>query len=370
MFPADKLIDLRNKNGWSQEELAEKLNVSGQTVSEWERGASAPDADTIGAMSALFGVGAECFMGEIAEDETPTAECEETTDEESPEEIKKPPVAVPIAECEEPIVACEEAVPEETAEEEISVRHVPADDAYRYIALVEKLSKQIAIGAMLCVLSPILLILFNGFSDPYIMVGSPWMGEGLAMGLGLSTLIALVGVAIALFIINWLKLSEFSYLSREPISLDDDVHSAVEQMLQEYHPRFGMMIIIGVLLCMVSPIPLMIAAIFDLADVLLVWGLAILLAFCAVGVVIIVRACFIHGSYQRLLQRGFFTVERKPNRHRESHEAIRGAYWCAVTLIYVLWSFLSNDWKITWVVWVIAVAGKFALEEALKKNKK
>lgn len=36
MILADKIIDLRKKNGWSQEELAEKLGVSRQAVSKWE----------------------------------------------------------------------------------------------------------------------------------------------------------------------------------------------------------------------------------------------------------------------------------------------------------------------------------------------
>ena len=37
MILADKIIDLRKKNGWSQEELAEKLGVSRQAVSKWEK---------------------------------------------------------------------------------------------------------------------------------------------------------------------------------------------------------------------------------------------------------------------------------------------------------------------------------------------
>ena len=36
MILADKIMDLRKKNGWSQEELAEKLDVSRQSISKWE----------------------------------------------------------------------------------------------------------------------------------------------------------------------------------------------------------------------------------------------------------------------------------------------------------------------------------------------
>lgn len=40
MILADKIIYLRKKNGWSQEQLAEQLNISRQSVSKWESGVS------------------------------------------------------------------------------------------------------------------------------------------------------------------------------------------------------------------------------------------------------------------------------------------------------------------------------------------
>ena len=42
MILADKIIDERKKNGWSQEELAEQLGVSRQSVSKWESAGSVP----------------------------------------------------------------------------------------------------------------------------------------------------------------------------------------------------------------------------------------------------------------------------------------------------------------------------------------
>ena len=47
MIFADKLIELRKKNGWSQEELSERLNVTRQSVSKWEGAQSIPDLDKI-----------------------------------------------------------------------------------------------------------------------------------------------------------------------------------------------------------------------------------------------------------------------------------------------------------------------------------
>ena len=45
MILADKIIRLRKKNGWSQEELADKMNVSRQAVSKWESAQSIPDLE-------------------------------------------------------------------------------------------------------------------------------------------------------------------------------------------------------------------------------------------------------------------------------------------------------------------------------------
>ena len=53
---ADKIITLRKKNGWSQEELADKTGVSRQAVSKWETSQAFPDVDKILQLSSLFGV--------------------------------------------------------------------------------------------------------------------------------------------------------------------------------------------------------------------------------------------------------------------------------------------------------------------------
>ena len=53
---SDKIIGLRKSNGMSQEDLAEKLDVSRQAISRWESGTAMPDANNILQLSKLFGV--------------------------------------------------------------------------------------------------------------------------------------------------------------------------------------------------------------------------------------------------------------------------------------------------------------------------
>ena len=53
---ADKLIKLRKKNGYSQEELADKLGLSRQAVSKWERAEASPDTDNLICLAKLYNV--------------------------------------------------------------------------------------------------------------------------------------------------------------------------------------------------------------------------------------------------------------------------------------------------------------------------
>lgn len=53
---ANRLYELRKKHGYSQDELADKLNVSRQAISKWERSESSPDTDNLIALARLYGV--------------------------------------------------------------------------------------------------------------------------------------------------------------------------------------------------------------------------------------------------------------------------------------------------------------------------
>lgn len=69
MILADKIIRLRKKNGWSQEELADKMNVSRQAVSKWEGAQTIPDLEKILQLGVLFGVTTDYLLKDEIEDE-------------------------------------------------------------------------------------------------------------------------------------------------------------------------------------------------------------------------------------------------------------------------------------------------------------
>ena len=60
----DKIIKNRKSNGWSQEDLAEKMNVSRQAISRWENGTALPDSSNILQLSKLFDVTSDYLLND------------------------------------------------------------------------------------------------------------------------------------------------------------------------------------------------------------------------------------------------------------------------------------------------------------------
>ena len=131
MILAEKITVLRKRNGWSQEELAEKLGVSRQSISKWESAQSTPDLNRILAMSALFDVSTDTLL----KDE---------------EELQELPVVTGGTELNAEVTTPAKEIPE-------PLRSVSMEEANRYLQLKAVASGRIAIGVMLCILSPVLL---------------------------------------------------------------------------------------------------------------------------------------------------------------------------------------------------------------------
>lgn len=187
MILADKIIDLRKKNGWSQEELAEKLGVSRQAVSKWESAQAIPDLGRVLAMADLFSVTTDYLLRD--ENEAPT------------------PAAV------------------EDGASESSVRRVSMEEASAFLALCRKQAPTRALAVSLCVLSPI----------PLLMILSR-TGEGPAAGvgsiIGVVILLLLVVAAVVIFLRQGMESKEYEYLEQEDIETAYGVSGMVKGSFQ------------------------------------------------------------------------------------------------------------------------------------------
>ena len=71
MILADKIMEERKKNGWSQEELADKLSVSRQAVSKWESAQSVPDLQRVIQLAEIFHVSTDYLLKDEVEAPSP-----------------------------------------------------------------------------------------------------------------------------------------------------------------------------------------------------------------------------------------------------------------------------------------------------------
>lgn len=75
---AEKFLQLRKREGYSQEELADKLSVSRQAISRWEMGTAMPDSPNLLQISKLFGVSADYLLNDEYESDNDIPAVRET----------------------------------------------------------------------------------------------------------------------------------------------------------------------------------------------------------------------------------------------------------------------------------------------------
>lgn len=300
---------LRNQNGWSQEELAEKLNVSRQSVSKWETGTSIPDLDKIMLLSEIFGVTTDYLLKDSME-----------------------------------AVAYTDGT---QAQQEDGVRLVTLEEANTYMDLIRQTAGKIATGVSLCILSPVCLIQMGALSEQRKSITG-----NMAGGVGVAILLALVAAGVTLFLIYGMRLSKYEYLEKEELVLSYGVEGIVEKQRTEYEATFQTGIVTGVVLCIAAVIPLMLTVAFAENELYVVTATNVLLLLVAVGVHILVRVGMKHACFTKLLQIEDYTPEKK--RLAKRTEAFPGIYWCMITAVYLAVSFYFNNWDRSWIIWPVA----------------
>ena len=325
MILADKIIENRKKNGWSQEELADKLGVSRQSVSKWESAQAVPDMKKILQMSEIFGVSTDYLLKD---------------------EIEIPALV-------------DEGLPVDPGETEDAAVKVSLNEASSFLSFNEKAAAFVSTGVMLCIMSPILLILLSGLAE-YKKISIP---ENIAEAIGTIVLLVIIAAAVGMFLMIGFGGRRYEYLENSRIDTEYGVSGMVRDRRDAYDHTHSRDMIIGIMLCIVAAIPMLVLGIFDLEngfDHIEVIAVAVMLAVIAVGVRMIVHTSIIWGGMDKLLEEGDYT------RLNKRAGKFDGIYWAIVTAIYLGWSFMTMKWEITWLVWPVAGVLFAAYHEIMK----
>ena len=307
MILADKIIRLRKKNGWSQEELAEKMNVSRQAVSKWESAQTIPDLEKILQLGTLFGVTTDYLLkDEIEEEEFSNDSSSDTT-----------------------------------------VKKISIEEANTYLEQRKSASWRIALATFLCILSPIALIVLTTLSG----LPNPIITETTASAVGLIVLFAFILCAVPIYIYCGFKNEPYAFLDKNiPFELEYGVKGMVTERKKKFRDTYIKFNIIAACVCIFSPIPLSISG-FTENELLVIMMLAVMMIVAGIGASIFIVVGVQNASMQKLLKEGDFTEKEK--KRTSVKEIVGFCYWGILTAIYLAVSFLNNQWHLSWIIFAV-----------------
>ena len=305
MILAEKIARLRKRNGWSQEELAEKINVSRQAVSKWESAQTVPDLEKILTLGNLFGVTTDYLL----KDEM---ESEEFSGTEIP-----------------------------------AVRRLTLAETNEYLALRKTASVRMAAATFLCIFSVIPLLILGALAE----IPAYGISENTASATGLIVLFLFIAAAVAVFLSCSSKNGPYAFLDKEPFDTEYGVTGMVSERQRQYkstHTRCNM---IGTILCILSPVPIFIGMAVG-SDFSMILAVCATLLLAGIGAAFLVAAGVRWSGMQKILQSGDYAPAEKKRNEREA--ALSAVYWTLATAAYLGWSFTTGGWKETWIVWPVA----------------
>ena len=309
MILADKIVSLRKKAGWSQEELAEQLGVTRQSVSKWEGAQSVPDMDKVVQMSRLFGV---------------------TTDYLLKDEIEEQAAALV---------------------EESPLRRVTMGQAADYLARRRAAAPKVAFAVLLCVVSPVTLLLLAAMSE---VQRFPISGNAAA-GIGLCVMLVLLAVAVSIFLRADADVRDYRFLEEEPFETEYGVTGMVRQRQREYADTRTRYTTIGAVLYVLAAAPLFAAVCIDGSDLLYVGAVGVLLVLVGIGCLFLVSAGVYSSAMERLLEEGDYARGQK--KHRRVLGTVSTIYWLAATAVFLIYTYGpsgNGQPQYSWIVWAVA----------------
>ncbi|MCH5280759.1 MAG: helix-turn-helix transcriptional regulator [Lachnospiraceae bacterium] len=313
----EKIMLLRKQKGWSQEELADRMDISRQSVSKWESGASLPELDKIIKISEIFDVTTDFLLkeneGEIWEGTMVQTEGSEMPD------VSKQRKAKPVS----------------------------LEEARSFLEESEKCGKRLAGFISLIIVGAACLILLQGWIQyrPFPALKGT-VGEGVAE----AVFMIFVAIGATGIVLNGIKLSKFEYLEKEPILPEAGIAELVKEKKAAFEKQFQFSVGGGIAFVLLGITPMVLLEGLD-DEWINTCATGFFMGMVALASFLFVSAGIVRGSFDKLLQEGDYTKEKKTVRNKI--EPLAGIYWCIVAAIYLGISFYTNAWDRTWIIWPI-----------------
>lgn len=217
------------------------------------------------------------------------------------------------------------------------------------------------------------------------------LNENEMIATALLILLSIVAIAVYILIITFGHLQPYEHLEKEPFKLESMTQKTLENQVKQKAQERQTQIALSVFLFILSAIPVILSGLITsniplyVSSILLVifivllkqikllliyipllivhcyliylygpspiFGVSTTILIASVGVYNLVSGNALTQVTNILLQKEEYSIKQKTDKLSET---ISGIYWLIATAIYLGWSFLTNNWHITWLVWPIA----------------
>ncbi|MDY3919698.1 MAG: permease prefix domain 1-containing protein [Candidatus Limivivens sp.] len=242
---------------------------------------------------------------------------------------------------------------------------ISMDEVQGYLAEAGKNARMIAIGVMLCVWSPVALIILGGFGERF---GSPTM-ENILSFAGIAVLFLFIAVAVGLFIVYGTRISKYDWMKKETIRMDVQTEVMVRREREQQKASFVAQMVAGVTLCIIGVLAVIASGVFYESDEFMgCVFVGIMLFLVGIAVLLFVIGGMGDERYKILLQEEEFSASKKEKKKKSKKtlDRISSIYWCLVTAVYLGWSFWTMHWGRTWIIWPVAGVLWAVVEELVK----
>ncbi|NLZ25995.1 MAG: hypothetical protein GX884_00295 [Chloroflexi bacterium] len=232
--------------------------------------------------------------------------------------------------------------------------YVTAAEGETFIEKSKKAANMIGGGVAAIMLGVISVIFFSSYAEgifSQVLGGDEPNKVYLAVGLGL--LFILIAFAVYLFVMTGLANEKYKIFDKKVVKLDPHNKMLIQKAKENHRPVLLRKISIGVGQILLAVAALTVAGVlFEDNEAVLVCLVCLLLLIIGISVWLFISGGAIQNAYDKLLNEGDYTVER-----RKSESVVQrwaSPYWTLIVVVYLAWSFITSSWDKTWIIWPIA----------------
>lgn len=324
MILAEKIFKLRKQFGWSQEELAEKMNISRQSVSKWESTNSIPDLNRIILLAEIFDVSTDFLLKDK-----------------------------------------NEVFESNNESKESGLVQINMEQAVKYVENKMQISSLVTKGVMLCVCSVVPLFFFLAMAETNRLN----LTGNIAAVMGVISILVMISFAVSFFIkINQYE-NDIAVIDNEAFELAYGVHSIFQEKLQKFRVTYNQRLSLGIFMFIISFVPLMLVSMFNNGSDIMLMMLIVLLVMIAAGINIVAPVSAKHDAFNNILKDS--CLETANDKRTIRIKKLAAFYWPLLTAIFLGWSLWTMDWGVTWIMWPVGsvlFAALVGLTELLNKD--